>query len=188
MGTIHVDGKIGILRIAGSQAFLAPDDFVSKVYAESRDTIYRYLASLGTEPSVAQDLTQEVFLKLYVAIRQGKQIDNVQAWTFTVASHLALNHLRAASHRDSISPQDVDNWMDSRAQRGPDPEKAILQREKAVALQQAISGLSAQQQVCLHLRAEGFRYREIARIVGVTVPTVAEFLRRAISKLRKRGL
>jgi RNA polymerase sigma-70 factor (ECF subfamily) len=113
---------------------------------------------------------------------KGTQIHNVRAWMFTVASNLPLNHLRAEIYRPSLSGEDVGRWLESQAQPGADPEKALLERERTVALQEAISTLSSQQQVCLHLRAEGFRYREIAKILGVTVPTVAEFIRRAISK------
>ena len=50
-------------------------------------------------------------------------------------------------------------------------------------VQTAMSSLSEQQKQCLFLRAEGFRYREIAEILGVSISTVAESLRRAIRKL-----
>ena len=167
---------------------MTPRDFVSRSYTENRHVIYRYVVALGIEPSVAQDVTQEVFLKLYVAVCKGKQIQNVRAWMFKVASNLALNHFRAENYRPSISGDDVARWLESQAQPGVDPEKGLLEGERAVALQEAISSLSAQRKICLHLRAEGHRYREIAEILGVAVPTVAEFLRRAISKLRGAGL
>jgi RNA polymerase sigma-70 factor (ECF subfamily) len=174
--------------VAGCQTTMTPREFVSRSYEENRHDIYRYLVALGIEPSAAQDVTQELFLKLFVAVYKGKQIRNVRAWMFTVASHLALNHLRAENYRPSISGEDVARWLESQAEPGADPEKAVLERERAVSLQEAISSLSAQQRICLHLRAEGLRYREIAKIVGITVPTVAEFLRRAISKLRRSCL
>jgi hypothetical protein len=63
-------------------------------YRENRDSIYRYLISLGTNPSEAQDLTQETFLRLYIALRNRKQIENIRAWLFTVASNLAMNQKR----------------------------------------------------------------------------------------------
>jgi RNA polymerase sigma-70 factor, ECF subfamily len=185
MASSHVDDKAALFGVAGYQSTATRRERVSRAYQENRDAIYRYFVALGTDPSVSQDLTQEVFLKLYVAMGKGKQIQNARAWMFTAASHLALNHLRADHYWPSISDEDVAHWLESQAQPGGDPEKAILERERAVALQKAIGGLSPQQKVCLHLRAEGFRYREIAKILGVTVPTVAEFLRRAISKLKR---
>ncbi|MGA3326269.1 MAG: RNA polymerase sigma factor [Terriglobia bacterium] len=182
MSSVCANGNAASLGIAGYQTTMTPREFVSRAYEENRDAIYRYLVALGTKPSVAQDLTQELFLKLYSTMGKGTQIHNVRAWMFTVASNLPLNHLRAEIYRPSLSGEDVGRWLESQAQPGADPEKALLERERTVALQEAISTLSSQQQVCLHLRAEGFRYREIAKILGVTVPTVAEFIRRAISK------
>jgi RNA polymerase sigma-70 factor (ECF subfamily) len=46
--------------------------------------------------------------------------------------------------------------------------------------------LSPQQKVCIHLRAEGMRYREIAEVLGVSISTVEEFLARAIARLRMK--
>ncbi len=181
-----LDGKSGLLDAAGWKTAVTSREFVSRAYEENRDVVYRYLVALGTERAVAQELAQEVFLRLFVAARKGKQIQNVRAWVFAVASNLALNHLRAETYRPAFSGDDVARWLDSRGQPGTDPEKALLERERATALQGAIGALSARQQVCLHLRAEGFRYHQIAKILGVKVPTVAEFLRRAISKLRER--
>lgn len=185
MATSQLESKAKLFNVAGFETAVTRQGLVSQAYEENRDAIYRYLVALGTQPSVAQDLTQELFLKLYSTIGKGKQIQNVRAWMFTVASNLALNHLRAETYRPSCNGDDVRRWLESQAHPGADPEKTLLERERAVALQEAISALSPQQRVCLHLRAEGFRYREIAKILGVTVPTVAEFLRRAISKLKR---
>jgi RNA polymerase sigma-70 factor (ECF subfamily) len=160
-------------------------ELAGRYYREERDSIYRYLVSLGTNPSEAQDLTQETFLKLYIALRNRKQIENMRAWLFTVASNLAMNHRRWWKYRPSAREEDVTRWMRSEADTQDTPEQALLHRETAMRLKEAIRGLSRQQQACLHLRTEGFRYREIARILGVSLPTVAEFLRRALTKLKK---
>jgi RNA polymerase sigma-70 factor (ECF subfamily) len=160
-------------------------ELAGRHYREERDSIYRYLVSLGTNPSEAQDLTQETFLRLYVALRKRKPIENTRAWLFTVAFNLAMNHRRWWNYRLPAREEDVDHRMHSQADPRATPEQALLHRETAVRLREAIDGLSRQQQACLHLRTEGFRYREIARILGVSLPTVAEFLRRAVIRLKK---
>jgi RNA polymerase sigma-70 factor, ECF subfamily len=65
------------------------------------------------------------------------------------------------------------------------PERVLLEREKFRRLHDAVSALSPQQRHCLHLRVEGFRYREIAEIVGISTSTVGEFLGRAVKRLRR---
>lgn len=160
-------------------------ELVGRAYRENRLAIYRYLIALGTNPAEAQDLAQEAFLKLYVAIRKGQRFENLRAWLFAVASNLALNQHRARQYRPAATEEEVAAWLESQCDPRSDPEQALLATERAAHLSQAIRGLSRQQQACLHLRAEGFRYREIARILGVTLPTVAEFVRRAVVRLKQ---
>jgi RNA polymerase sigma-70 factor (ECF subfamily) len=158
-------------------------DVVCRIYEEERDSVYRYLVSLGVQPASAQDLAQEVFLRLYEALKNGKQIRVVKAWLLTVASHLALNLRRDQSYRPSASDE-ISDRLASAVDATSNPELAALERERMAALWEAIRSLSPQQQVCLHLRAEGFRYREIAEVLEVSVPTVSEFVRRAVIRLR----
>jgi len=188
MSDLYLD--IATLMAAGLPASRAEfaeraRELASRCYREDRDSIYRYLVALGTNPAEAQDLAQETFLKLYVALRNRTQIENVRAWLFTVASRLALNQRRWWRYRPAASEEDVARWM--RSERDPQgtPEEALLDREAASRLDAAVRGLSPQQQACLHLRTEGFRYREIAAILGVSPATVAEFMRRAIAALKK---
>jgi RNA polymerase sigma-70 factor (ECF subfamily) len=61
----------------------------------------------------------------------------------------------------------------------------LIEREKLLRMHRAVETLSPQQRQCLHLRAEGLRYREIADSIGVSVSTVSEFLERALVRLRK---
>jgi len=160
-------------------------ELAARCYREDRDAVYRYLVALGTNPAEAQDLAQETFLKLYIALCKRTQIENVRAWLFTVASRLALNQRRWWRYRPAASEEEVARWMRSEPDPQGTPEEVLLHRETALRLNAAVRGLSRQQQACLHLRAEGFRFREIAAILGVSVATVAEFLRRAIAALRK---
>jgi RNA polymerase sigma-70 factor (ECF subfamily) len=65
------------------------------------------------------------------------------------------------------------------------PESSLLERQRMARLGRAIAGLSEQQRRCLQLRMEGLRYPEIGEILGISASTVGEFLRRALTRLRK---
>ena len=60
----------------------------------------------------------------------------------------------------------------------------MIGKERTRQLADAIAGLSKQQRACLHLRAEGLRYRGIAAVLGISTPTVGEFLQRAMERMR----
>jgi RNA polymerase sigma-70 factor (ECF subfamily) len=157
-------------------------DQVSQAFVEWRDDVYRYLLTLGLHPGPAQEATQEVFLRLYVALRkQEESILNQRAWVFRVAHNLGLT-LR--TRENSLRPLDpeLEAVLPDLAS---DPESSLLEREKLQRVHCAVQSLSPQQRQCLYLRAEGLRYWEIADTLGVTVSTVAEFLKRAVARLRK---
>jgi RNA polymerase sigma-70 factor (ECF subfamily) len=61
----------------------------------------------------------------------------------------------------------------------------VLEREWREGFQAAFQNLSKQQRLCLELRAEGLRYREIAAALGIQTSTVGRFLGRAMIRLRK---
>jgi RNA polymerase sigma-70 factor (ECF subfamily) len=70
------------------------------------------------------------------------------------------------------------------ADRLPDPEHAAMERQRQNVLQRAIRDLSPRQRNCLHLRAQGLRYREIAAVIGISTSAATEFLRRAAVRLK----
>lgn len=156
---------------------------VAQWFEESRDDVYRYLLTLGLAPPQAQEATQDVFLRLYVTLNKGEEIQNWRGWVFRVAH----NHGLKVRARESGQP--FDPAFEARLQ---DPaasvEDNLIERERNVRLHQAIQGLSEQQRRCLFLRMEGLRYPEIADVLGITPSSVGEFLRRAMAKLRKGSL
>lgn len=170
-GTVRRDGTTTPLQ-----------DEVAQLFLEARDDVYRYLLSLGLYPPQAQEGAQEVFLRLYATLKKGEKIQNPRAWIFRVAH----NHgLKIRSRQTSQAPFDTE--LETRiASSEMNPEQSALEREQTLRFHKAVQGLSEQQQRCLFLRLEGLRYPEIASALGISASAVSEFLRRAISKL-KRG-
>jgi RNA polymerase sigma-70 factor (ECF subfamily) len=161
-----------------------PREFVNRTYEAERLVIFRYLLSLGLKRDDALDLTQETFLKLYRAVGKGDEIRSSRSWLFAAASRVAADYYRDRRSRALVPAEDVEGLLESVADRSAGPEAAALQRERLAILWRAFRELSPQQKMCVHLRAEGLRYREIADVLGVAVPTVSEFMRRATARLR----
>jgi RNA polymerase sigma-70 factor (ECF subfamily) len=155
-------------------------DRVTALYEDAREDVYYYAQTLGLSAGQAQEVTQEVFLRLYVALRDGEEIQNPRGWVFRVAHNFGLKV--RAKERDHGS-------LDGAVERSPSsektPEQQYLNRELQERIREALADLSPQQRQCLHLRAAGLRYREIGETIGIGTSTVNEFVRRAVSKLRK---
>lgn len=151
---------------------------VTKAYVEAREDVYRYLVILGLPPEHAQEATQEVFLRLHVALSRGEAIRNVRAWVFRVAHNLGLK-IRAKRKGALFEiPADVPDFR-------PDAERRLLESDRIGRLNEGLQALSPQQRRCLYLRAEGLRYQEIAETLGVSLSSVGEYLTRALARLRK---
>lgn len=174
--------------MAGEQAFLTDSSDkssasieadVEQAYRETRGAICSYLLCLGVPASQAQEVTQEVYLRLYQTMRRGEQIMSTRAWLFSVAHNLGLK-VRSSERVFRALPPNLDRFT---AVSSRTPEQSVLDREKMQRIQTAVAALSPQQRNCLYLRSEGLRYREIANVLGVSSSTVNEFLRRAIARL-----
>jgi len=172
----------GIVR--QERATMTLQDQVAQLFQEARDDVYRYLLSLGLYPPQAQEGAQEVFLRLYVTLKKGENIQNPRAWIFRVAHNLGL---KIRARQSSQAPFDAD--LESRLSAPEmNPEESLIDREAKLRFHRAIEGLSEQQRRCLFLRLEGLRYPEIGSVLGISASAVGEFLRRAILRLKKGEL
>jgi RNA polymerase sigma-70 factor (ECF subfamily) len=184
--SLDVCAPINALSREG-QWTLKLEEKITRLFDELREPVWRYLLCRGVSPTEADEIVQETFLRLYRHLHPGGREDNLRGWVFRVAHNISINELKS---RRFLVLSGSEQWAElntSSIDPAPGPEERLLRKERMVRAHAAISALSEQQKQCLYLRAEGFRYREIADILGVTISTVAEFLRRAIKKLTKES-
>ena len=172
----------GIVR--ENRTAMTLQDQVAQLFEEARDDVYRYLLTLGLHPPQAQEAAQEVFLRLYVTLKKGEDVQNPRAWIFRVAHNLGLK-IRARQSTQAPFDPDIEMKLSSAELN---PEQSVLEREQSIRFHRAVEGLSEQQRRCLFLRLEGLRYPEIGAALGISPSAVGEFLRRAISRLKKGEL
>ncbi|MEW5974321.1 MAG: RNA polymerase sigma factor [Acidobacteriota bacterium] len=151
---------------------------VSEIFDLLQEPVYRYLLVAVGDVQEAEDLTQEVFLRLFQCLDKGQVVFNIRAWVFRVAHNLAITRHKRAVLLTSL---DVEGLGKQPAPE--DPERTLLEQEQYTRLEKALASLSPEEAQCLALRAEGLTYREIAEVVGMRLPNVFKFLGRVMSKL-----
>jgi len=169
-------------RTSGSMTL---SERVQSLFEQLRVPVFRYLLRKTQDSGRAEDITQETFLRLFRHLRENRSLDNPKAWIFTVANNLAVDASRGESH---IKDLDETTWKqieESRSGFQADPETLMLQREGLDRLHIAVLNLTPLQRECLHLRAEGLRYREIAGLLDLSPSTVMDAVRRATLKLAR---
>lgn len=151
------------------------------LFDELRNRLLRYLLSLGLPAHDGEEIIQEVFLALCRHLQQGKPRENLRGWVFRVAHNLALKQRHSNSGRMLLQSDETAErqWTDP----SPNPEEQMAARQRQERLLAVLGALPEQDRCCLHLRAEGLRYREIAKALGMSLGAVFLSLERSLARL-----
>lgn len=145
------------------------------------DRVYGLLFRLLGNRVEAEDLTQEVFLKLYYHDFAAGREHNVSAWLYRVATNVGYNALRSRKRRWQ---RNVVLLPDETEQPRTPPE-VVAQQETQDAVRAALAELPPRDGQLLLLREMGLSYQEMADACGVAPGSVGTLLRRAAAAFRK---
>jgi RNA polymerase sigma-70 factor (ECF subfamily) len=141
----------------------------------------------------AQDLTQDLFLRIYRARHGYRPSAKFSTWVFTIVSNLALNARRSRRKRRTVGLETRDSGpLGARPQEqlveqpGVDAAGAVERHELADLVRLAISQLNERQRMAVLLnKFEDLGYAEIAQVMGLTPAAVKSLLSRARTNLRE---
>jgi len=136
----------------------------------------------------AEDLTQEVFLRVYRTLKSYDPSHGPLAvWMHRVARNLLIDHYRATrKHRLSVPLEDEMIHLEQKESAAPRPDRAVAQRELSAALEQALARLSPELREAVILRdLQGLDYREIADTLDIPEGTVKSRINRGRAELGK---
>jgi RNA polymerase sigma-70 factor (ECF subfamily) len=156
---------------------------LERYFADHYGALYRFLRSCGAVEPMAEDLSQEAFLRLHHHLGDSRPVQNVRAWLFRVAYRMWIDRLREGQREVTAPGCNWELWTDVLRDPAPGVEQELLARERHEWLRSTILRLSQVERQVLHLRADGLRYREIAEVLGIGYWSVVEALRRALDIL-----
>ena len=140
------------------------------------------LRMLGNR-SEAEEIAQEVFLRVYRSIGEFRGDSKLSTWLYTITSRLCLNRLKAGNPRRRAGESVLDKIADGR----PNPDARLLEAERESAVHQAIQELDDDRRIVVVLRdLHGLSYDEIASALDLDPGTVRSRLHRARMELRQR--
>jgi RNA polymerase sigma-70 factor (ECF subfamily) len=184
----------------------ATDQEVVEYARDGRESAYRELVRRYQRPvfsliyrmvrdrELAEDLSQETFVKVLNAIDRYRPEFKFSSWVFKIANNAAIDHLR----RKELDTLSLDGGPDATTaerveatalQIGDTTESPLDEleaRELGSAIERAIGKLRPEYQTCIILRhVEGRPYDEIADILGLPLGTVKTYIHRARAELRE---
>jgi RNA polymerase sigma-70 factor (ECF subfamily) len=155
-------------------------DAFETLYRRYERKVYGICLRIAANATVAEDLTQEVFLRVWQRIGQYESRSRFSTWLHRIAVNRALDGRRSELRRSAreTAPPDADTWDPPVPARPPEPR---------MDLETAVSGLplAARTVFVLH-DIEGYRHDEIAELTGIATGTSKSQLHRARKLLRKR--
>ena len=156
-----------------------------KYYPRILNFAYRFLGNR----QLAEDIAQDVFMKIYKSAHRYRPRAQFQTWLYTIARNTCLNELR----RNRGQMVSIDEPVASEAQElkkeisdpRANPAGEFLQKEKKTLIRAAINDLPDNQRTAVILRRyENFSYAEIAATLNVTDKAVKSLLSRARLNLK----
>lgn len=166
-------------------ANLTTAERVAALYEAHREAIYRFLLGQGLEPATAQELAQDVFVKLFVAMTKNTEIESEQAWMYGVAAKLAVDYWRREGRPMWVELDSFPEMAENLRSKESNPEAAVVRSQRLQRVAEMMARLPKEQRLGIHLRMRGLRYRAIARISGHTHAKTAELLSTAVERLRR---
>ena len=170
-----------------------PLDF-DHIHDSFRTKILRYLTHMVGQRD-AEDLTQEVFLKVNQALNTFRGDSQLSTWIYRIATNAALDRLRSPSFRQAGQkslPEEPDSeaeFKDQNAWTGEDvasAETSAIRQEMNDCIQGIVDKLPENYRtVTILSELEGFKNDEIAEILGISIESVKIRLHRARSRLKE---
>jgi RNA polymerase sigma-70 factor (ECF subfamily) len=154
-----------------------------------QDAVIGTVAKMLGNPSEAEDIAQQVFLRIWRNAKRYRPDAKFTTYLYTITRNLVFNETRRRSRKKEI-PLDSGDPSDSHHEPGDDshrqPDASLLEAELRIAVDKAIASLPETQRLAVILRRyEDLSYEEIAEVLELSVSAVKSQLFRARSSLRE---
>lgn len=184
VATLEHDAELMLrVREGDSQSF-------ALLLARHRAPVIHFLYRMIQNQAVAEELAQEVFLRVYRSRANYEPTAKFTTWLFRIASHVALNHIRDGKHernQESLDQEHDDGLGRQVAIQEPTVEQQMLREAKFEEIRRTIQLLPAKQRaaVLMH-KYEEMDYAQIAAALECSESAVKSLLFRAYETLRAK--
>jgi RNA polymerase sigma-70 factor (ECF subfamily) len=166
------------------------DEAAFKTIVEQwKDMVYNTILGIVQNETEAEDLAQDVFIKVFEKINTFKGDSKFSTWLYRIATTTALDHLRSKKRKKRFGFLQSLGGGNDEKDSIPDfhhPGVSLDNKERAAVLFKAIESLPENQKTAYTLhKLEGLSYRDVSEVLNTTVSAVESLMSRANQNLRK---
>lgn len=161
--------------------------------AKYRKPIISFMYRMVHNQAVAEELAQEVFLRVYRSRETYRAEARFSTWVYRIATNLGVNHARDTKHERSAStiyldePDPETGTTPDVADSTPSAEADMLQRERMNAIRQHVLALPERQRIAVLMhKYEGLDYKQIGKVMKLSESATKSLLFRAYQTLREK--
>jgi RNA polymerase sigma factor (sigma-70 family) len=167
------------------------DETAFKTIVEQwKDMVYNTILGIVQNETEAEDLAQDVFIKVFEKISTFKGDSKFSTWLYRIATTTALDHLRSKKRKKRFGFLQSLGGSGDEKETVPDfhhPGVTLDNKERATVLFKAIDSLPENQKTAYTLhKLEGLSYRDVSEVLNTTVSAVESLMSRANQNLRKQ--
>lgn len=165
-----------------SRIQMGSEEAFAALFNTYKDKLFGFAMALTNSTVKAEDLVQDVFLKIWQNRFRIAEIENINAFIFRMAQNQAIDELRRFSKETLAHSSEFVN----EESLSPNPAEHLLNKEILEKIDEAINQLPPQQKRIYTLyNVDGYKYHEIASDLNLSVSTVRNHLSQAIGNIRK---
>ena len=159
------------------------DDVVRLYWRKVFNVAYKFVG----RQDEAEDLTQDIFLKLFKSLKTFDRRANFSTWLISVSRNLCIDHYRSMRREHDVVTHDVDVVTLARPSASDSPQAALEQRDRVALLRAALDTLAPSLRTAVMLRdIQELSYQEIAEKLGVPEGTVKSRINRGRTELSRQ--
>lgn len=162
------------------------------IFKDSHKKVLNTCYRIVNDREIAEDLTQEVFIKVHSAVKYFRGDSKFSTWIYRIAVTKSLDHLRAQKRKKRFgflffSDDDNERQIQKKISNNHNPGESLENEERKYFLFKALNSIPENQRVAFSLRNyDALSYQEIADILGISVSAVESLIHRAKRNLEKR--
>ena len=148
-----------------------------------KDQLYRLALRITLNTAEAEDIVQETLIKVWNKRDSWDQIDNIEAFCFTVCRNLSLDSIKRHDNQNKTLDDKGSDQIDT----SNDPFRQTIVNDQMDMVRQIVDSLPEKQRSCIPLRDfEGKTYKDIALILGITEEQVKVNIFRGRQAVKQR--